>query len=366
MKTLRALGLGCVAATLGSVSLISMAPTSCVTAAEDAQQAATPRLVRDSELTDEQLRTKVAELRRKLPYESVSHRLEHESRRPKSAPRLSEDSAHRLDELEKAYEGEHSYHKVRAQSLAALHSDKVLEFMRQEGMGLSRMVRIEPGPSYLELPRPELIPLAKPSSADERPGPTIVLPKKEIAEYGLQSWSPSVAMLLGFHDQSQNAFVDFWGLGHIKDRNHVAGFMGHGFRYNPQLLHPKQAELPPNQQPKLDQWKVGRLELIGLLTHETPQAYVSEHLPKMEELAKVKTRDLNSFEARALKSLAAGDDLVTDAHANRIDMMGAIRAVKQCQECHEVKRGALLGAFTYDLFRDPPIAVGSVPPTPET
>src|SRR5205085_11628368 len=297
--------------------------------------------------TDEELRKQVAELRRKLPYQSVAPRLEYESRIRKSNPRLSRETTERLDALEKAYAGESGSHNVRAQSLAALHSDKVLEFMRQEGMGFSRMIRIEPGPSYLELPRPEFIPLAKPASADERPGPDIALPKKEIAEYGSQSWSPSVAMLFGFHDQNQNAFVDVWGLGHVKDREHVAGFMGHGFRYGPELLHPKQAELPPDQQPKLDHWRVSRLELVGLLTHDTPQVYVSEHLPRMDDLAEAPTRDVNSFEARALKTLRSGEDLVTDAHANRIHMLGAIRAVKQCQECHEVKRGTLLGAFSY-------------------
>ena len=46
-------------------------------------------------------------------------------------------------------------------------------------------------------------------------------------------------------------------------------------------------------------------------------------------------------------------------------MLGAIRAVKQCQECHEVKRGKLLGAFSYELFRDPATPVEKVPPLPE-
>lgn len=39
-------------------------------------------------------------------------------------------------------------------------------------------------------------------------------------------------------------------------------------------------------------------------------------------------------------------------HGNRAD---SLRASKQCLQCHKVQRGELLGAFTYELQRDPAI-----------
>ncbi len=34
-------------------------------------------------------------------------------------------------------------------------------------------------------------------------------------------------------------------------------------------------------------------------------------------------------------------------------MLGSVRAASQCVECHSVKRGTLLVAFTYTLHRAP-------------
>ena len=36
-------------------------------------------------------------------------------------------------------------------------------------------------------------------------------------------------------------------------------------------------------------------------------------------------------------------------------MMGALRASKQCLQCHDVQRGELLGTFSYEMLRDPPL-----------
>ena len=96
-----------------------------------------------------------------------------------------------------------------------------------------------------------------------------------------------------------------------------------------------------------------RLELVSLLKHEKPAVYVSRSLPRMEDLKDVKTRALSRFEQSALKQLRDGEDVVTKASLNRIEMIGSLRATKQCQQCHDVKSGALLGAFSYELLRDP-------------
>jgi hypothetical protein len=78
----------------------------------------------------------------------------------------------------------------------------------------------------------------------------------------------------------------------------------------------------------------------------------------MMALQKAETRPLTKFETRALKSLREGDDLVTEATTEQIRMLGSLRASKQCLACHEVKRGELLGAFSYKLARSPVKAAG--------
>ena len=73
----------------------------------------------------------------------------------------------------------------------------------------------------------------------------------------------------------------------------------------------------------------------------------------MEELAEAPTRQLQPFEAIALAKLRAEEDLVVRATTNQIEMVGALRASKQCLACHQVTRGQLLGAFSYTVIRDP-------------
>jgi hypothetical protein len=51
-----------------------------------------------------------------------------------------------------------------------------------------------------------------------------------------------------------------------------------------------------------------------------------------------------------LKRLRSDEDLVIDDAPNRIRMVGSLRAGKGCLECHSVRRGELLGAFSYVLM----------------
>ena len=115
-------------------------------------------------------------------------------------------------------------------------------------------------------------------------------------------------------------------------------------------------ELPvapkPPDAPK-EQWAVIRLQLVSLLKFERPAVYVSNNLPRMDELKGVPTRPLTPFEAKSLQSLREGDDIATETSGDRIRMVGSLRAGKQCLECHEVKRGDLLGAFSWELQKQP-------------
>jgi hypothetical protein len=48
-----------------------------------------------------------------------------------------------------------------------------------------------------------------------------------------------------------------------------------------------------------------------------------------------------------------GEDLFIVSKDNTIRMLGAMRATKVCQQCHDAKVGDLLGAFSYTLRAAP-------------
>jgi hypothetical protein len=43
------------------------------------------------------------------------------------------------------------------------------------------------------------------------------------------------------------------------------------------------------------------------------------------------------------------EDLVVHSEGAEYQMLGSLRAAKQCLDCHNVQRGELLGAFSYRL-----------------
>ncbi len=116
-------------------------------------------------------------------------------------------------------------------------------------------------------------------------------------------------------------------------------------------------------------------------------------LMSKKELRKfLQRRPLTLSESNALVELRAGRDLVVTpslvvgdaAHGNNVvgglAVVGALRAKAQCAECHQVREGTLLGAFSYTLVPANPakrtepsltsinlrgIQFGSVPPSRE-
>jgi hypothetical protein len=137
-------------------------------------------------------------------------------------------------------------------------------------------------------------------------------------------------------------FANPKGFGYVRDRDHVAGFQSHRFGAMPQM---------DDRVPENKRWRIERLELVSLLTHDEPVVYLSDHLPRMDELRGAPTRALTPFENTALGAMGQGENLKVEGSADRILMLGSIRALKQCTSCHSVERGALLGAFSYVLRR---------------
>jgi hypothetical protein len=310
----------------------------------------------DKKFTQEPgFREMVEELRRRHPYESLSQRLAYEAERvrqdPKivSAPKLTDTAAKQLDEQERQQVWRQRWEK-RAESLRMLHTDEVERFVSREGFGLERAP--QPSMHHFQLPKGEPIPLATltPLSA-EQVGDAVTLAAATIKEGTARM--PSVEQVTTLHRAGMMDFVNPSFFGHVKDREKVSGFQSHQFRNMVRL------DLIDKKNPDAgkERWQLKRLELVSLLKHEQPAVYVSEHLPRMDQLAKAKVRTLNSFEEKALKALQDGEDLKTEATTNVIRMVGDMRATKQCLECHAGERGQLLGAFSYELQRDPPLPV---------
>jgi hypothetical protein len=64
---------------------------------------------------------------------------------------------------------------------------------------------------------------------------------------------------------------------------------------------------------------------------------------------------VDGVEAASLDKLAAGEDIAVtvDEDNSRLRMVSAIRATETCMSCHDVQRGTLLGAFTFQMERLP-------------
>ena len=146
----------------------------------------------------------------------------------------------------------------------------------------------------------------------------------------------------GLHRINLFGFLYPNGFGYFKDRDHVAGFESHGFRWSP-------------TSPEDVRWRIEHVQLVGILTQDQPLVYLTDKMPSMDQIRQGKTRGLDFFEEVALPELAKGEDLYIVRKNDTLRMLGAIRATKTCQKCHDAEIGDLLGAFSYTL-RPAPIA----------
>lgn len=287
---------------------------------------------------------RLAELRewqQEFAFRSMIDRLQYEER---AAPAVTAEPAtpltpeieHRLAEFERE-----SYYGSRVHMLQRLHDDTRAEFEVLTGFGPIRMMQLHR--RYLELPPDEQTPVPQPQPAeapwefDERWTSLEALPIPALEQ----------DRLLSLHDAGLSDFLDPERMGYIEDREHVAGFDSHRFKQVPELYASGES----------NRWEVQRLELIGLLSHDRPVAYVTEHLPDLEELGDAAIRELDEFERDGLAQLRTERDIVTAEQVSSIRMLGAVRASQSCLECHQVQRGELLGAFSYVIA--PPGAANS-------
>lgn len=241
-----------------------------------------------------------------------------------SAPVLTAESAKRLDQLESVTGARNG---TREYALRALHENAVEYFVSSPGFGVSRA----PVPRLYSIERPTISSIPQPGMRDastESELPSAPQSHGSLAE-------PWQQLLLA----STMDFVNSYEFGYFKSRQAVAGFRPHRF------------SRLPNPPPR---YQLQTLDLVGLVVHPQPVAYVSDNLPRMEELRKAPTRELNEFESAGLEEIKKGDDLFARESDTKLRLFGAIRATKQCTECHGCQRGDLLGAFSYVLKRSTP------------
>jgi hypothetical protein len=230
---------------------------------------------------------------------------------------------------------------IRDLSLRQLHDNAVTDFINSPGFGIMR--RIDARSEYIELPPPTPIPFsAPPEYTPVEDSGTATLSDAASVSGAAARMPPGEESLRGLHEDGFLDFVNPKGFGVVWDRQRARGFQVHHFRKMPGLAEPSAAK---------ERWKVQRLELMSLLAHAGPAVYISDHLPRMDELRDAATRPLSSFETTALWALRSGSDLRLGCSADQIQMLGSIRALKQCMTCHAVERGELLGAFSYTLRR---------------
>lgn len=289
-------------------------------------------------------------LQERYPLESLADRLAYEADGIKAnapdspiaahyaSPTLSTAASGPLSEIE-----ERSTFRRRRESLRLVHAEFVERFVESAGFGVGRMIR--PAPYEIEFGDKRgamRFRIDRRSPVDGSPEPDTTSARET------PTLASSIANPLALlHGLARRDFLDSDGFGYFRDIDHVAGFVPHGFLDGVPDLWTRES--------RARRWLTIRVELVSMLKHDRPMVYVSEYLPNMNELREAPVRDLDPFERQALTALLAGDDLAADHDAGRVRALGSLRAANQCLECHQVKRGALLGAFSYEFLRDPPV-----------
>lgn len=283
------------------------------------------------------------ELQARYPIELLSERLAYEH--PRAASEAAKDSAsfglddegapprasvQDHDDLQRA-------HRRRA-ALEQFHSLTFSQFVSAFGFGANRMTEIQR--HFIDYEPPDTAAEPFPNRPQEIESPKSI--ERPWAPHKLAAGPVGGPRLNQLSVVEQ--FTSSLSWAYVPSRQNAAGFQPHAILRVPGL-HGNEC----------DQWQISRLDLVSLLKFDSPRVYLSEHLPRMEALRNAETRPVDEFEERSLPQLHDGEDIVVDQQLNTIRMMGAVRAAKQCLDCHSVRRGELLGAFSYLLDRKQPL-----------
>ena len=279
----------------------------------------------------------IVRLQRKYPLIDVASRLKHEQQKEIVLPLVGPKVEENLQTLEYSVAGGHS--RWRRIKLQRLHDNHYVAFLRAGGFGISRMPSVfhEHGLQTQPLRDLTLFDAQVPDKENPASWRRFHIRDRAIAHDSASKHLHWIAL---------TDFVNPMAFG-AKVRDQHAGFVPHAFHYSPNALQREQQKEEP-------EWVVTKLELISLHRFGKPTVYVSETLPRMDQLngSDVPRRPLNAFERRHLAEIWNSDnDIIVDESQKPVRMLGAIRAVDECLACHTGNRGEVLGAFTYQLRR---------------
>jgi len=287
------------------------------------------------------------QLKAEYPIESLAPRLAYEQRADRPAAAIvAHDSPHFV-EMEQALSAldERRSGSTRTMMLHRLHAGARRDFVLAIGFGDSRMGQVRrenlelwPDPEPLECP-------ADPESEHRSGGDEADAAPPLLA-------GPPLDDLQSMHFDGLDQLFDAHWLGYVAGNQQAAGFASHRFVMVPSLHAPPEAT---------STWQVVRLELVSLLKYDRPMVYSSAELPRMDALEAIPRRELVQFETDALDRLRQGEDVVFESAGDQIQMLGSLRAAKDCLGCHTAQRGELLGALSYELL---PAAVASADDAP--
>ncbi|MFT3883054.1 MAG: hypothetical protein QM703_25805 [Gemmatales bacterium] len=229
------------------------------------------------------------------------------------------------------------YVSNRTAALTQLHSSVYYLFISSPQFGVMRMptayTRLWRGDYEARDPSQPLSPF--------KPMTPMALSLSEVD--GLTGPSTTIFRPMLFMNITQ--FVPTNSLGYVKDHKQAAGFLPHGQR---DYVRPDDYHTGERHE-VFKHYTLLRLDLISLLLHEMPVAYLTDTLPAMDKMKELKTRPLDAFEAVALLKLRGGEDLYAREYQGSTRLLGALRNAKKCMTCHDGAYGELLGAFSYDL-----------------
>lgn len=318
---------------------------------------------------------RMARIRKEFPLQSMADRLAYETKSrivpvsfstgatsPEAAPQLASVVEQTLQQAEAA-----GNFNMRATTLRQLHESAHAEFEMLAGFGRSRMPSLRSRITRVSLPEPRTMSLSDPPphrGCDDRPPEYKPTPTPDYSpepNSGPEGGSsPPFYALRKLHEQGTADFLNPQRFGYVQDREHVAGFVAHGFDDAPRIAAQTNGDRA--------EWKIERLELVSLLKPTGPYVYVSEKLPRADAMQRADTRELDDFETRAMRQLRTDEDVVIEEVDEKLRMIGALRAGSHCIQCHSVQRGELIGAFTYELERQakPPVRQTAVVEPPQT
>jgi hypothetical protein len=276
--------------------------------------------------------------REQLAFVSIVDRLPKGKPITPSKP-LDAEAKMRWQRMETELAGAH----YRADLLKALHEKTRRFFVESPGAGSGRGVPVMPEDILLDNRQrldDDQRRRNRQGNADplQQPGPRADFPVS--AGEALTSVQPDGEFHF-YHERGVWDFLYPQGFGYLKDRHQVAGFKSHGFRNLFVSEH------------ETHRWRVQHVLLIGILTQSQPVVYLTDKLPSMEQIRQDKVRPLDFFEEAGMPSLRDGEDLYIVRKGDTLRMLGALRATKTCQKCHDAEIGDLLGAFSYTLRPTP-------------